>query len=84
LNEIKRIEDHLLKQLNPEDEVLFQANLLLDTELCANVETQVQTYHVIRSYGRKQLRSEIDAVQQKLFSAKEHQSFRDKVLSFFR
>ena len=84
LIEIKHIEDHLLKQLSPEEEVVFQANLLINKELTSNLEAQVQGYELIKSYGRKQLRLEIEAVQQKLFSAKEHKSFRDKILSIFR
>lgn len=83
LNEIKAIEQHLLQEAPPEDNLLFEANLILDPELKEKVQWQQKTYQLVRTYGRKQLRAEIEAVHQQLFTQARHRSFRQKVLSLF-
>lgn len=84
LNEIQLIENHLFKKLTNEEEVLFQANLLLNGDLPDNVRTQKRVYEVIQAYGRKQIRNELESAHRKLFSAPEHLSFRNKILNLFR
>ena len=83
LNEIQRIEDHLFRQLKGDEELLFQVNLILDRKLDENVKFQQKSYHLVRQYGRKRLKEELEVVHQKLFSEDEHRSFRQKVLSLF-
>lgn len=83
LNEIKSIEQHLLQEQQPEDALLFEAHLILDDELQENVQWQQQVYQLVRAYGRKQLRAEIESVHQQLFTQARHRSFRQKVLRLF-
>lgn len=83
LNEIKRIEQHLLQEQSPEDSLLFEARMLLNADLEEKVKRQQKTYQVVQAYGRKQLRAEIEAVHQKLFTEPRHRGFRHKVLSLF-
>lgn len=84
LNKILQIESHLFKQLSGEDEMLFQANLLLDKDLQKDVYFQQRTYQLVKEYGRKQIIEEIESVHRKLFSASEHRNFRRKILRLFR
>ena len=79
LNEIREIEEHLLKQHSPEEDLLFQARLILYPSLKEKVLWQQKVYELVRAYGRKKLREEIEEVHQKLFSAPEHKSFREKI-----
>ena len=83
LNEIKQIEDHLFGNLKKEEEVLFQANLLLNQHLVENVRAQKKTYQLIHAYGREHLRAEIEAVHRKMFTEPENRRFRQKILSLF-
>jgi hypothetical protein len=83
LNEMQEIEDHLFQKLNGEDEFLFRANLLLNKGLTENVECQRKAYRLVHVYGRKQLKQEIEAVHQNLFTQPEHLSFRKKIFALF-
>lgn len=83
-NETKRIEAHLMGTSNPEDALIFDAQLLLDDELADKIAAQQKTYETIQQYGRKQLKIEIEAVHQKLFTDPNYLSFREKILRLFR
>jgi len=83
LNEIQQIEKHLSRELNGGEELLFQANVILNKELAANVQWQQKTLQLVHVYGREQLKQDIHAVHQKLFTQREHLSFRRKILAIF-
>lgn len=83
LNEIQLTEEHLMQRLHGDEEFLFQAKLILNRKLAENVQFQSKSYHLVREYGRKRLKEELEAVHQKLFSEDEYRSFRQKVLSLF-
>jgi hypothetical protein len=83
-NELRLIEDYLSAAAEPADQVLFEARLILQPDLKNSVYWQERTYSLIQQYGRQQLRSEIAKVHETLFTAPEHQSFRQKVLGLFR
>lgn len=84
LNETKRIEEHLIGTSNPEDILIFDAQLILDKEFTEKVEAQKLAYETIQQYGRKQLKNEIKAVHQKLFSEPNYKSFRKLILRLFK
>ena len=84
LNELKQIEDHLLRLNPPEDALLFEAKMILDTNLRSNVLLQQHTYTLVKQYGRKQLKAEIEAVHQQIFTNPKQQSFVNKILSLFK
>ena len=83
-NELHLIEDYLTAKGAPADRVLFEARLILQPELKDSLYWQERTYAIIQQYGKEQLRSEISKIHDKLFTAPEHQSFRQKVLRLFR
>lgn len=83
LNKIAQIEAHLLKKENPADALLFEAKIMLDNELQTLVLQQQQVYGLVQQYSRKQLKQEIDAVHQQLFTQPEHLSFRQKIARIF-
>ncbi|NQX53281.1 hypothetical protein HQN86_06605 [Pedobacter panaciterrae] len=82
-NELRLIEDFLLSDTDTEDILLFEANLLLQPNLKESVFWQQKTYSLVHKYGRLQLRKEIDQVHEKLFTAPEHHSFRQKIMQLF-
>lgn len=83
LRETERIEEHLLGVLEPGEQLLFQAQLLLDGTLMEKTASQQKAYALIRSYGRKALRQEIADVEAQLFELPAHKSFKERILSLF-
>ena len=83
LLETERIEAHLLHLSNPGDALVFEARLLLDDELSEKLQWQKATCDMVKTYGRKQLKQEIEAVHQTLFSDARHKSFREKIKAIF-
>jgi len=84
LNEIKQIEDHLLRLAPPEDSLVFEAKMILDNDLHHRVLLQQQTYALVQQYGRKTLKAEIEAVHQQLFNNPAQHSFVNKIRSLFK
>jgi hypothetical protein len=84
LNETKQIDDHLFGLAAPADALLFDANMILDSNLRDKVMLQRQSHVLIQQYGRKMLKAEIEAVHQNLFNNPERQSFADRMRRFFR
>lgn len=82
-DELRLIEDFLLSDTDTEDILLFEANLLLQPNLKESVFWQQKTYSLVHKYGRLRLRKEIDQVHEKLFTAPEHHSFRQKIMQLF-
>ncbi|MNV68302.1 hypothetical protein D3C71_1611420 [compost metagenome] len=83
-NELRLIEDYLSSDDRPGDKILFEAKLILQPDLRDSVYWQEKTYVLVQEYGRRQLRSEITKIHELLFSAPEHQSFRQKISKLFR
>ncbi|HUP11837.1 MAG TPA: hypothetical protein VM187_06490 [Niastella sp.] len=83
LNEIKHIDDYLLQYAGKADCALFEARLILQPALKENLLWQQKTYELIKQYSRRQLRAEIEAVHQQLFTEPEHTSFRKRILALF-
>ena len=84
LNNIKEVDDHLLGLSAPQDNLLFEAKMIINPELSANVFWHKQTLNLVQQYGSKQLRADIEAVHQQLFTQPEHRSFRETILRFFK
>ncbi|MNK54561.1 hypothetical protein D3C87_735480 [compost metagenome] len=83
-NEIQCIEDHLLATGDGGDRAVFSARLMLEPGLNESLQWQQATYNVVRDYGRQKLREDIAQVAQLLFSVKEHEPFRQKILHIFK
>lgn len=83
LIETEQIEAHLLQLSDPGDSLVFEARLLLEPELREKVQWQKETYHLVKLYGRDQLKREIENVHQKLFTQPEHRSFSQKIRQLF-
>ena len=83
LNEIQQIDDYLFKYAGEADAILFEASLILEPALHEKMMWQQKVYDLITQYSRRQLKTEIKAVHQKLFSTPEHSSFAQKIRAFF-
>ena len=83
LNELRLIEHYLLSDDKDGESLLFEAKMILQPELKQQVYWQNKTYQMVRDYGRKQLKNEIDNIHETLFNTDEHRSFRQKVMRLF-
>lgn len=83
LIETEQIEAYLLRLSNPGDALLFEARLLLDDELSQKLQWQKAACDIVKTYGRKQLKQEIEAVHRNLFNDIRHKSFREKIKKIF-
>jgi hypothetical protein len=83
LNEIKAIDDHVLKLAPPDEALLFEAKLIINPALYEQIVLHKQTLSLVKQYGRNNLKAEIEAVHQKLFGQPEHESFRQKIMRLF-
>ena len=83
LNNLAQIEAHLLGKQKPTDALLFDARALLDDSLQVDVSAQKQVYSLVQQYSRKQLKQEIEAAHDQLFSQPEHLSFKQKITRLF-
>lgn len=84
LNELRKLEKYLQKQLNPQDQLLLDAQLLLDKDLKDNLCLQQKCYRLINAYGRAQLRSQLNRVEEELFSQPVHKKFMQQVSAYFK
>lgn len=83
LTEIQQTEAYLLHQTTQGERLLFEARLVIQPELRDNMHLQQETYRLVKQYGRKKIREEIEAVHRKLFSEPQHKSFREKIAALF-
>jgi hypothetical protein len=82
-NDIRQAEDYLTGNIKEEDALVMKAKLLIDPVLRANMAAQKKVYSLIRMYGRKKLRAELDAIQEELFQDTAKHSFREKIVQLF-
>jgi thioesterase domain-containing protein len=83
LNKLFETEQYLAGQLSPEDQLLYEALLIVDTDLSEQTRWQKHTYDVIRAYGRMELKDKLDRMHQQLMTEPQHRSFRNKIRNIF-
>jgi hypothetical protein len=83
LNNIKTIDDYILGSMVPGDALVFQAKMLLNSDLKDDVQHQQNTYSIIRQYSRRSIKEEIMAVQQTLTSAPQYRGFMQRIKNLF-
>lgn len=84
LNKLQEIEHFLMGKGDTGDALVFEARMIVDAELAGEVTLQKKTYAVIKQYGRRKLKTELEAVHQQLFTLPMHLRFRQKVLALFK
>lgn len=82
-NETRQIDEHITGVMDTGDALVFEAKMLIDTELEDKVLWQRKTHAIIKQFGRKQLKKEIETIHQKLFTSPEHTAFSQKIRRLF-
>ncbi len=73
LHDIQQIENYLFRQMNEQALQDFQIRLLTEPHLQQDVERQTEAYALVKAYGRKKLKAELEAVHERLMR-QPHQS----------
>ena len=83
LNEIALLEQYIKGELSASERLCLEARFILNPKLKAELAAQQETYHMVKLYGRKQLRKEIEAAHQQLFSEPRHKGFKQRIMALF-
>ncbi len=83
-SETRLIENYIQKQLPPADQLVFEARLLLSPELTVTLKWQRQVHELVKLRGRRQLKAQIELVEQKIFKQPAYQTFRDNIYRLYK
>lgn len=83
-NNTVETDSYLNGQCSGEEKVLFEARLLLESDLKENLHWQKTTRAIVQQYGRQQLKAEVEKVAHHVFTARKYVSFKEKLFSLFR
>jgi hypothetical protein len=83
LNNIKHIDDFISGKLSPTESLIFQARVLLDSDLRQQVEWHRRTVAIINLYGRKELRNEVEKIHRDIFAVNSDHSLKHRVRNLF-
>jgi hypothetical protein len=84
LNDLKHNEDFLQNRLPAEESLFFQARLIVDPVLRANVSIQKMLYSVVRDFGRRKTKAEIEQIHHELFSDPSKKEFQERIYREFK
>ena len=84
LNELQHIEAQLREiKKDPERKLIWKAQLLADPKLNEKVKWQKRVYQIIRYFGRKELKYELETIHTTLMTSSGKGSFKEKVRNIF-
>ena len=83
-NDTRHIERYLNDELSKEEKILFEAQLVLDPHFKLNVGLLKQIHSLIKLYGRKKMKVEIEKIHYKLFQNPEHVIFQQRIQQLFK
>ena len=83
LNNIRETEEYLFGILTPVERLIFNARTLVDPLFRRDTHFQKNAYRVIRHYGRKKLREEIEAVETRMFNDGDARSLQNQISKIF-
>jgi predicted hydrocarbon binding protein len=83
LHDIQQIESYIFGRMSVQENQDFKVRLLINARLYEEVEAQKEAYALVKTYGRKKLKAELNAVHEKLFTHPEKRSFRQLIKNIF-
>jgi hypothetical protein len=83
LNDIQHAEKFLTGKMDPAESLLFRAKMLIDPSLRLNVSLLKKTYSVIRFYGRKKMKSDVQVIHVELFNNPDKRQYHQDILKLF-
>lgn len=83
LHEIQEVENYIFGRMSVQEHQEFNMQLLVNPHLQEAVDVQKASYTLIKAYGRKKLKAELDDVHKKLFTHPEKKWFRKLIKNIF-
>ena len=83
LTNVAIIESFLTGMLRAEDRLLFEARLLTDPDLEIQTRLQKKVYELVRLFGRKQLKTELQAIHARLITHPDKGVFQKEIANIF-
>jgi hypothetical protein len=84
LTDIKHNEDFLQGKLPAGESLFFQARLIVDPVLRANVAIQKMLYAAVRDFGRRVTKQEVEQIHRQLFSDPLKKEFQEEIYREFK
>lgn len=81
--EIQHAEQYIFGKLNTEERLLFEAQLLINPTFRKNVFFQKKVYNLIKLFGRRKMKHELDTIHDQIFSDPEKTAFQQNILKLF-
>lgn len=81
--DIKQIEAYLLGCMSASDALVFRAKLLISAALREEVRAQRKTYLIVKAWGRRKIKREIEQTELRLFTLPEYRDFREQINEIF-
>lgn len=81
--DIKQIEAYLLGSMSAGDALVFRTKLLINPSHRREVRAQQQTYRLVKAWGRRKLKKEIQQTEHRLFSPPGHSDLRERITEIF-
>jgi len=82
-NNVVETEEFLRGAMPAQDALLFEARLLLDEELKTNTFFHRTVHRLVRLYGRKKTKAEVESVHARLFNDPCKSAFRESIFRIF-
>jgi hypothetical protein len=82
-NNIRNTDDFVSGVMNQPEKLLYMAKLLLYPELKRDTAFHAKTHLIIRLYGRKKLKSEIESLHSRIFQDPEKKEFQKQINEIF-
>jgi hypothetical protein len=79
----RQIERYLHRQMSTGERLLFEARMLTNATLRANVRAQQRVYDLVRLYQRKQVLQQAEAIHRHLFTDPAHVDFQQSIHQLF-
>jgi hypothetical protein len=83
LNNIEQIENFIDGKMLIGDALVFQAKLLLDSNLRQHLHWQIRAASIINIYGRKKLCEEIENIHHDIFNSKSDHFLKNRITVLF-
>ena len=84
LTDIQQGEQYLQGHMEASDAALYEARLLTDPAVKENTHFLQKTFALLKLYHRKQIKAEIAAVHDRMFSDPRHAGFQQNIRRLFK
>lgn len=83
LNDTKLIEGYITNTLKVDERLVFEARLILEPWLRYNIMIQKKLHHLVKHYGRRKLKNQLESIHHRLFNDPSRIEFQKRIFKMF-